>query len=116
MDVFYEMKILDVTANQSPRYLKKRFFILSKQMKSLEYQQIDLNNSLFIVDNKEKGTKYTVEIDSRICSCVQDNTGKSSKHQIFVAKSLNINLSLCLPTTEETRKKLHVIATGSSDI
>lgn len=35
---------------------------------------------------------------------------------MFVATDLKINISLCLPTTENVRKKLHTIATGSTEI
>lgn len=34
----------------------------------------------------------------------------------YIAKNLKIYLPLCLPTNEHTRKKLHTIATGCSDI
>lgn len=116
MDAFYEMKILNEAANRPPRYLKKRFLISSKQMKSLEYNKIDTKDSLFMVYNKEKNTKYTVDIDFGICSCPQDNTGKPCKHQIFIIKNLKIDLSLFLPTNEEKIKRLHFIATGNFEV
>jgi len=68
------------------------------------------------VNNKVRNTQYTVDLNHGICSCPQGNTGFPCKHQVFIANDLNIGLNICLPITEETRKKLHIIATGSSDI
>ncbi|KAL5236478.1 hypothetical protein ACI65C_003888 [Semiaphis heraclei] len=116
LDKFYEMKILDVAANRPPQYLKKKYFISAKQKKSLEYEALDLGKSLFVVKNKMKNTTYNVDTDTGLCSCPQGDTGKPCKHQIFVAKDLNIDIPLCLPSNEHTRIKLHTIATGCSDI
>ncbi|KAL5238893.1 hypothetical protein ACI65C_006303 [Semiaphis heraclei] len=76
----------------------------------------DTHCSLFKVNNKVRNTQYTVDLNHGICSCSQGNTGFPCKHQVFIAYDLNIDLNICLPITEETRKKFHIIATGSSDI
>jgi len=79
----------------------------------LEFKDLE---SIYEVKNNQKNTVYHVDLDLGICSCPEGCTGKPCKHQIFVASSLNVDLTLCLPTNEETRKTLHIIATGSSEI
>lgn len=116
LDTFYKMKILDVAANRPPQYLKKRFLITKIQQKSLKYEAVQSSDSLYLVHNTLKNTTYNIDLDTGLCSCPQGNTGKSCKHQIFVAKDLKRELGLCLPVTEEIRNKLHVIATGCSEI
>lgn len=107
------MKILDVAANRPAQYLKKKFPLTKAQIKHLEYKQL---GSIFEVKNNSKNTIYNVDLDLGICSCQQGDTGKPCEHQMFVATDLKIDLSLCLPTTENVRKKLHTIATGSTEI
>lgn len=111
LDTFYKMKILDLAANRPPQYLKKRFLITKIQQKSLKYEAIQLSDSLYLIHNTLKNTTYNIDLDTGLCSCPQGNTGKSCKHQIFVAKDLKRELGLCLLVTEEIRNKLHVIAT-----
>lgn len=73
--------------------------------------------TIYEVKNNHKNTLYyNIDLDLGICSCPDGSTGKPCKHQIFVASSLNVDLKLCLSTNEKTRKKLHIIATGSSEI
>lgn len=113
LEAFYEIKILDVAANRPAQYLKKKFPLTKTQIKHLEYKQL---GSIFEVKNNSKNTIYSVDLDLGICSCPEGDTGKPCKHQIFIATDLKIDLSLCLPTTENVRKKLHTIATGSTEI
>lgn len=51
-----------------------------------------------------------------ICFCPKGDRGYPCKHLIFIAKDSNFDLGICLPTSEESRKKLHIIATGCSNI
>lgn len=106
LDAFYEIKLLDVAANRPPQYLKKT---------NLSYKTSNTDCTLFEVYNKLHNTQYTVDLDHGICSCPQGNRGFPCKHQVFIANDKNIDI-ICLPTNVETRKKLHIIATGSSDI
>lgn len=113
LDAFYEMKLLDIAANRPAQYLKKKFILTDSQREQLEFKYLE---SIYEVKNNYKNTVYNIDLDLGICSCPEGSTGKPCKHQIFVASSLNVDLTLCLPTNEETRKKLHIIATGSSEI
>jgi len=51
-----------------------------------------------------------------ICSCPKGDNRYPCKHLIFIAKDSNCDFGICLPTSEETRKRLHIIATGCSNI
>lgn len=116
MDAFYEIKLLDIAANRPPQYLKNKINISKTLKTNLSYKISDTHCSLFEVNNKIRNTQYTVDLNHGICSCPQGNTDFPCKHQVFIANDLNIDLNICLPITEETRKKLHIIATGFSDI
>lgn len=115
LEAFYEMKLFDIAANRPPQYLKNKFNISKTEKDNLEYKQID-NIFIFEVKNKHKQTEYNVDLDLGICLCPQGNTGFPCKHQIVIALDLKMDLNLCLPTTEEIRKKIHIIASGNSDI
>jgi hypothetical protein len=116
LDAFYEIKLLDIAANRPPQYLKNKIKISKTLKTNLSYKISDTHCSLFEVNNKVRNTQYTVDLNHGIYSCPRENTGFPCKHQIFIANDLNNDLNICLPITEETRKKLHIIATGSSDI
>ncbi|KAE9522570.1 hypothetical protein AGLY_017040 [Aphis glycines] len=53
----------------------------------------------YLVHNTLKNTTYNIDLDTGLCPCHEE-----------------ILLGLCLPVTEEVRNKLHVIATGCSEI
>jgi len=67
------------------------------------YKQEDATYLLFEVKNKQKQTKYNVNLDLGIFSCLQGNIGFPYKHQICIALNLKMDLNLCLPTTEEKK-------------
>ncbi|CAI6354853.1 unnamed protein product [Macrosiphum euphorbiae] len=90
--------------------------ITKAQKKYLRYKSVDTSPMLFDVTNILHNTQYLVDLDLGICSCPRGDTGFPCKHQMFIAQKLNIDLSICLPMTEDMKKKLHIIASGCSDI
>uniref|UniRef100_A0A2S2PBP9 SWIM-type domain-containing protein n=2 Tax=Schizaphis graminum TaxID=13262 RepID=A0A2S2PBP9_SCHGA len=116
LDAFYEMKILDIAANRPAQYLKKKYILTDTQKKDLIFKKLDGYRNIFEVHNNSSNTQYCVDLDVGICSCPKGDTGYPCKHLIFIAKNSNFDLGICLPTSEETRKRLHIIATGCSNI
>jgi hypothetical protein len=116
LDAFYEMKLLDTAANRPPQYLRNKYSLTKAQKKYLRYKPVDINSMLFDVTNIQHNTEYLVDLDLGICTCLRGDTGFPCKHQLFIAQKLNIDLSICLPMTEDMKKKLHTLASGNSDI
>lgn len=116
LDAFYEMKIIDIASNRPVQYLKNKYILTDAQKKDLKYKKLDGYRNIFEIHNISCNTQYYVDLDVGIGSCPKGDTGYPCKHLIFIAKDINFDLGICLPTTEESRKRLHIIATGCSDI
>lgn len=110
------MKIIDIASNRPVQYLKNKYILTDAQKKDLKYKKLDGYRNIFEIHNISCNTQYYVDLDVGIGSCPKGDTGYPCKHLIFIAKDINFDLGICLPTTEESRKRLHIIATGCSDI
>lgn len=103
---FYEMKLLYIAANRPPQYLQNKYSLTKAQKKYLRYKSVDTSPVLFDVTYILHNTQYLVDLDLGLCSCPHGDTEFPCKHQMFIAQKLNIDLSICLPMTEDMKKKI----------
>lgn len=114
LENFYSRKTVMVAAGRPEAYLKKLNTVSEDKLKSLSFKQISSN--WYEVKNSSTDQMYSVEMELGLCSCPVGETGGLCKHQIYLARVLQLQLPIALPTTPEDRKHIHFIGTGSTSV
>lgn len=114
-DMFYSHKAVSVAAGRPESYIKKKNNISEDKTKSLSYSSTGSNSS-YEVKNSTSGQVYNVDTQIGLCTCPVGETGGLCKHQLYLSKTLNLQLPIALPTTPEDRKEMHFIGTGSREV
>ncbi|KAK3916869.1 Hemoglobin subunit beta [Frankliniella fusca] len=113
LESYFERRIAVVVNNRKENYYTSKHFIQPSKLRNLQCAESS-HKQMFIVQNVEKGTKYTVDMELEICSCPVGFNGAPCKHQFAVAKMFNLSTSQFLPYDDKAAKAiLHQIMTTS---
>ncbi|XP_026286606.2 uncharacterized protein LOC113212209 [Frankliniella occidentalis] len=111
LESYFERRIAAVVNNRKENYYTSKHYIQPSKLKHLQCAESS-HQHMYVVQNVEKGTKYTVDMQLEICSCPVGFNGAPCKHQFAVARRFNLSTSQFLPYEDEAAKAiLHQIMT-----